>query len=47
MSRRWSDPASTDDLGALDAGAIEAVAIEAWPQARTSDEVQEALVALA
>jgi ATP-dependent helicase Lhr and Lhr-like helicase len=47
MSRRWTDPASTDDLGALDAGAIESVAEEAWPQARNSDEVQEALVALA
>lgn len=47
MSRRWTDPASTDDLGALDAGAIASVAEEAWPQARNSDEVQEALVALA
>ncbi|RJG14878.1 DEAD/DEAH box helicase [Massilia cavernae] len=47
MSRRWTDPASTDDLGALDAGAIESVAEEAWPTARSSDEVQEALVALA
>ncbi len=47
MSRRWSDPASTDDLGALDADAIASVADEAWPHARNSDEVQEALVALA
>jgi ATP-dependent Lhr-like helicase len=47
MSRRWSDPASTDDLGALDADAIASVADEAWPSARNSDEVQEALVALA
>ncbi|MES2325163.1 MAG: DEAD/DEAH box helicase [Pseudomonadota bacterium] len=47
MSRRWSDPASTDDLGALDVDAIRAVAEEAWPEARNSDEVQEALVALA
>jgi ATP-dependent Lhr-like helicase len=47
MSRRWSDPASTDDLGALDAGAIQAVADEAWPHPRGSDEMQEALVALA
>jgi ATP-dependent Lhr-like helicase len=47
MSRRWSDPASTDDLGALDIDAIASVADEAWPQARNSDEVQEALVALA
>jgi ATP-dependent Lhr-like helicase len=47
MSRRWSDPASTDDLGALDAGAVEAVADEAWPHPRGGDEMQEALVALA
>jgi ATP-dependent Lhr-like helicase len=46
QSRRWADPASTDDLGALDGGAIASVAEEAWPQARSSDEVQEALVAL-
>jgi ATP-dependent Lhr-like helicase len=47
MSRRWSDPADTSDLGALDADAIAAVADEAWPHPRGSDEVQEALVALA
>ncbi|HEX8480196.1 MAG TPA: DEAD/DEAH box helicase, partial [Telluria sp.] len=47
QSRRWADPASSDDLGALDIGAIASVADEAWPQARNSDEVQEALVALA
>ncbi|MDL2354582.1 MAG: DEAD/DEAH box helicase [Pseudomonadota bacterium] len=47
MSRRWTDPASADDLGALDAGAIASVAEEAWPSARNSDEVQEALVGLA
>jgi ATP-dependent Lhr-like helicase len=47
MSRRWTDAASTDDLGALDADAIASVADEAWPHARNGDEVQEALVALA
>ena len=47
LNRRWSDPASPDDLGALDLEAIAAVAEEAWPRARNSDEVQEALVALA
>ncbi|KQQ36238.1 ATP-dependent DNA helicase [Duganella sp. Leaf126] len=47
LNRRWTDPASTDDLGALDAGAIEAVAREAWPDVRNSDEMHEALVALA
>ena len=47
INRRWTDPASTDDLGALDAGAIEAVADESWPEARNADEMHEALVALA
>jgi ATP-dependent Lhr-like helicase len=47
INRRWTDPASTDDLGALDAGAIAAVADEAWPQARNSDEMHEALMSLA
>jgi ATP-dependent Lhr-like helicase len=47
QSRRWTDPASTDDLGALDADAIAGVAEEAWPSARNGDEVQEALVGLA
>ena len=47
INRRWTDPASTDDLGALDVGAIEAVGQEAWPDVRNSDEMHEALVALA
>jgi ATP-dependent Lhr-like helicase len=47
QSRRWTDPASASDLGALDRDAIASVAEEAWPSARSSDEVQEALVALA
>ncbi|TFW24197.1 DEAD/DEAH box helicase, partial [Duganella callida] len=47
MNRRWTDPASTDDLGALDSGAIAAVAGEAWPSPRNSDEMQEALMSLA
>ncbi|WP_296001510.1 DEAD/DEAH box helicase [Rugamonas sp.] len=47
INRRWSDPASTDDLGALDAGAIASVAEEAWPQVRNGDEMHEALVSLA
>ncbi|USX20676.1 DEAD/DEAH box helicase [Oxalobacteraceae bacterium OTU3REALA1] len=47
VNRRWTDPASTDDLGALDAGAIEAVAAEAWPGPRNGDEMHEALMSLA
>ena len=47
LARRWSEPQSADDLGQLDAEAILAVAEEAWPQARTPDEVHEALIALA
>ncbi|MYM67873.1 DEAD/DEAH box helicase [Pseudoduganella sp. FT55W] len=47
MNRRWTDPASTDDMGALDVGAIAAVAAEAWPTVRNSDEMHEALMSLA
>jgi ATP-dependent Lhr-like helicase len=46
INRRWTDPASTDDMGALDAGAIAAVAAEAWP-VRSGDEMHEALMSLA
>lgn len=44
LARRWTDPQSAEDLGQLDAEAIRAVADEAWPQARSSDELQEALM---
>jgi ATP-dependent Lhr-like helicase len=47
INRRWTDPASTDDLGALDAGAIASVAEEAWPNVRNTDEMHEALMSLA
>ncbi|MHA4870966.1 Lhr family helicase [Duganella sp. PWIR1] len=47
INRRWTDPASTDDMGALDVGAIAAVAAEAWPTVRGSDEMHEALMSLA
>ncbi|HHO8970707.1 TPA: ATP-dependent DNA helicase, partial [Pseudomonas aeruginosa] len=43
QNRRWSDPESADDLGALDLEAIEAVRGEAWPEARNADEMHEAL----
>lgn len=46
LNRRWADPESGDDLGALDVAAIEAVRAEAWPQARNPDELHEALMGL-
>ncbi len=46
LNRRWTDPESSDDLGALDAAAIQAVGVEAWPQARNPDELHEALTGL-
>jgi ATP-dependent Lhr-like helicase len=45
-NRRWTDPSSPDDLGALDAQAIADVLAEAWPQVRNADEMHEALMAL-
>jgi ATP-dependent Lhr-like helicase len=47
LARRWTDPQSTDDLGALDAAAIAGVREEAWPSVRNADEMHEALSALA
>ncbi|MGE8154837.1 DEAD/DEAH box helicase [Pseudomonas vancouverensis] len=47
LNRRWSDPQSTDDLGALDAEAITAVREEAWPAPTGLDEMHEALMSLA
>ncbi|MGA7814224.1 Lhr family ATP-dependent helicase, partial [Caballeronia sp.] len=47
LARRWSDPESADDLGALDPDAIAAVAQEAWPSVRNADEMHEALMSLA
>ncbi|WP_192552427.1 DEAD/DEAH box helicase [Pseudomonas sp. IzPS59] len=47
LNRRWSDPQSTDDLGALDADAINAVREEAWPTPNGADEMHEALMSLA
>ncbi|SDH71292.1 ATP-dependent helicase Lhr and Lhr-like helicase [Pseudomonas benzenivorans] len=45
-NRRWSEPASSDDLGALDQAAIDAVREEAWPAVRDADEMHEALLSL-
>ncbi|WP_179400983.1 DEAD/DEAH box helicase [Burkholderia guangdongensis] len=47
LARRYSDPASADDLGALDADAIAAVRDEAWPLVRDADEMHDALLTLA
>ncbi len=44
MSRRWLDPATASDLGALDADAIARVQAEAWPEPRDPDELHDALV---
>lgn len=46
LNRRWNDPQSSDDLGALDADAIAAVNEEAWPQPQNLDEMHEALMSL-
>src|SRR5690606_25158872 len=45
-SRRWLDPSSASDLGALDPAAIERVRTEAWPEPRDPDELHDALVLL-
>ncbi|MBG8562065.1 DEAD/DEAH box helicase [Pseudomonas qingdaonensis] len=47
LNRRWSDPQSADDLGALDPQAIAAVRAEAWPLPGGADEMHEALMSLA
>jgi ATP-dependent Lhr-like helicase len=47
LARRWSDPESADDLGALDAQAIEDVREQAWPAPTGIDEMHEALMQLA
>jgi ATP-dependent helicase Lhr and Lhr-like helicase len=45
-ARRWIDPETAADLGALDGEAIERVRVEAWPDAETPDELHDALVTL-
>ncbi len=44
--RRWLDPETASDLGALDADAILRVRDEAWPEAETPDELHDALLTL-
>ena len=46
QSRRFLDPESAADLGRLDPAAIARVRQEAWPDARTADELHDALVVL-
>jgi ATP-dependent Lhr-like helicase len=45
--RRWLDPETASDLGALDAAAIARVRAEAWPEAENPDELHDALLTLA
>jgi ATP-dependent Lhr-like helicase len=45
--RRWLDPETASDLGALDAAAIARVREEAWPEAENPDELHDALLTLA
>jgi len=44
--RRWLDPETASDLGALDLSAIERVREEVWPQVDRADELHDALVEL-
>ncbi len=44
--RRWLDPETASDLGALDPSAIVRVREEAWPDAETPDELHDALLTL-
>jgi len=46
MSRRWLDPETASDLGALDPTAIDRVRSEAWPEAANADELHDALMIL-
>ncbi len=47
QSRRWLDPETAADLGRLDADAIALVRGEAWPDARSADELHDALLGVA
>ncbi|WP_166358670.1 DEAD/DEAH box helicase [Pseudomonas akapageensis] len=47
LNRRWSEPQSGDDLGALDTDAIASVREEAWPAPANVDEMHESLMMLA
>lgn len=44
QSRRWLDPETASNLGALDALAIERVRAEVWPTPRSTEELHDALL---
>ncbi len=46
FQRRWLDPETASDLGALDLAAIERVRGEVWPDVDNADELHDALVEL-
>jgi len=46
FQRRWLDPETASDLGALDLAAIERVQEEVWPDVDSADELHDALVEL-
>jgi ATP-dependent Lhr-like helicase len=46
VSRRWLDPRTAADLGRLDPDAIDRVRAEAWPEARSVDELHDALLTM-
>jgi len=46
QNRRFGDAGNVDEMGALDPDAIAGVREEAWPRARSTDEVHEALMTL-
>ena len=46
FQRRWLDPETASDLGALDLAAIERVREEVWPDVSNADELHDALVEL-
>lgn len=43
IGRRWRDPKTTGDLGALDQAAIERVQRECWPDPATKEELHDVL----
>ncbi len=45
-TRRWLDPKTASDLGALDLDAIERVQAEAWPEPRDAEELADALATI-